>query len=118
MRRIEEIAREIGGPNPFREALPTLRRIMKQLNRMRLDDEFYITPEDWIEETPMFQLGGDQSALPETPGVNPAAFDTAVMNQGADGLTPTEQALLSNEEKGIRLRQRGMAYCEKEEEED
>ena len=30
------------------------------------------------------------------------------MNQGADGLTPTETALLSEEEKGIRLRQRGM----------
>ena len=81
---------------------------MKQLNRINLDGEFYVTPEDWIEETPMFQLGGDQSALPETPGVNPAAFDTAVMNQGADGLTPTETALLSEEEKGIRLRQRGM----------
>jgi hypothetical protein len=56
----------------------------------------------------MFQLGGDQSQAPETPGVNPAAFDTAVMNQGASGLTATETALLSEEEKGIRLRQRGM----------
>ena len=109
IKRFEEISREIGGPNPFKEALPTLRRIMKQLNRINLDGEFYVTPEDWIEETPMFQLGGDQSALPETPGVNPAAFDTAVMQQGASGLTPTETALLSEEEKGIKLRQRGMA---------
>ena len=110
MRRFEEIAREIGGPNPFREALPTLRRIMKQLNRMRLDDEFYITPEDWIDEEPMFQLGGDQSALPQTPGVNPALMSQVLPSTDTmqTGLTPTEQALLSNEEKAIRLRQRGM----------
>jgi len=48
-----------------------------------------------------------QSQL-QTPGVNPAAFDTAVMQQGASGLTATETALLSEEEKGIKLRQRGM----------
>ena len=112
MKRFEEISREIGGPNPFREALPTLRRIMKQLNRMRLDDEFYVTPEDWIDEEPIFQLGGDQSTLPQTPGVNPALVDKTAMLPGLDtmqtGLTPTEQALLSNEEKAIRLRQRGM----------
>ena len=112
MKRFEEISREIGGPNPFREALPTLRRIMKQLNRMRLDDEFYVTPEDWIDEEPIFQLGGDQSTLPQTPGVNPALVDKTAMLPGLDtmqtGLTPTEQALLSDEEKGIRLRQRGM----------
>ena len=101
MKRFEEISREIGGPNPFREALPTLRRIMKQLNRMRLDNEFYITPEDWIDEEPMFQLGGgDQSALP-TPDVNPALMSQVLPSNNTmeTGLTPTEQAFLSNEEK-------------------
>jgi len=110
MRKFEEISREIGGPNPFKEALPTLRRIMKQLNRTRLDDEFYITPEDWIDEEPMFQLGGgDQSALP-TPDVNPALMSQVMPSNNVmeTGLTATEQALLSDEEKGIKLRNRGM----------
>ena len=53
-----------------------------------------------------------QSALPPTPMpaqevVQTAAVQTpGVMNQG---LTPTENALLSEEEKQIRLRQRGLA---------
>ena len=51
---------------------------------------------------------GDQSSL-DTPGINPANFDTAVMNQDASGLTATETALLSPEEQAIRLRQRGQA---------
>ena len=52
-----------------------------------------------------------QSSL-ETPGVNPANFNTATLNQGTvgtTGLTSTEQALLTPEEQAIRLRQRGMA---------
>ena len=50
--------------------------------------------------------------LPETPGVNPAFFNTATMNQGvADntGLTSSEHAFLDDQEKMMRLRQRGMA---------
>jgi hypothetical protein len=109
IKRFEEISREIGGPNPFKEALPTLRRIMKQLNRINLDGEFYVRPEDWIEEKPMFQLGGDQSNL-QTPDVNPALMSQVLPSSNVmeTGLTATEQALLSEEEKGIKLRQRGM----------
>ena len=58
----------------------------------------------------MFQLGGEHSAQPETPGVNPALMTQVMPGQDVmeTGLTPTEQALLSNEEKAIKLRQRGM----------
>ena len=48
----------------------------------------------------------------ETPGVNPAFFNAATMNQGvADntGLTSSEHAFLDDQEKMMRLRQRGMA---------
>ena len=47
----------------------------------------------------------------QTPGVNPALVKQVLpsSNTMETGLTPTEQALLSNEEKGISLRQRGMA---------
>jgi hypothetical protein len=52
------------------------------------------------------------SALPPTPMPSGEVIQTAavqapgLMNQG---LTPTENALLSEEEKQIRLRQRGLA---------
>ena len=50
-----------------------------------------------------------QSQL-QTPGVNPALMAQVLpsANTMETGLTPTEQALLSDEEKGIKLRQRGM----------
>ena len=54
----------------------------------------------------------NKTFLPETPGVNPAFFNTATMNQGvADntGLTSSEHAFLDDQEKMMRLRQRGMA---------
>ena len=52
------------------------------------------------------------TALLETPGVNPAFFNAGIMNQGvADqtGLTSSEHAFLDDQEKMMRLRQRGMA---------
>ena len=48
--------------------------------------------------------------LPQTPAIDPATVQTgtqATLTQ--TGLTPSEQALLSEEEKAIRLRQRGLA---------
>ena len=48
----------------------------------------------------------------ETPGVNPALFNTATMNQGTagqTGLTASEHAFLDEQEKVMRLRQRGIA---------
>ena len=59
---------------------------------------------------PQGQAQAPQTPLPETPGVNPALVKQVLpsSNTMETGLTPTEQALLSNEEKGIRLRQRGM----------
>ena len=48
--------------------------------------------------------------LPQTPAVDPTTVQTgtqATLTQ--TGLTPSEQALLSEEEKAIRLRQRGLA---------
>jgi hypothetical protein len=49
--------------------------------------------------------------LPPTPPVNPEAMKDPMVNTNLmqTGLTQTEQALLSNEEKSIRLRQRGMS---------
>ena len=48
----------------------------------------------------------------QTPGINPASFDKTIMAQGTvdqTGLTSSELAFLDDEEKAMRLRQRGMA---------
>jgi len=50
-----------------------------------------------------------QTPLPPTPGVNPELVAQANQNISQTGLTHTENALLSNSEKAMRLRQRGMA---------
>ena len=52
-----------------------------------------------------------QPTLPTTPTVDPAMIQPTVQQASLTqtGLTPSEQALLSEEEKAIRLRQRGMA---------
>ena len=48
--------------------------------------------------------------LPETPPVDPKLVSQMTnTNVMQTGLTPTEMALLSNEEKVTRLRQRGLA---------
>jgi hypothetical protein len=75
---------------------------------LTLFDEFNINLEDFLPDT----SPEGQSALPPTPMPSPQVIQTTavqapgIMNQG---LTPTENALLSEEEKQIRLRQRGLA---------
>jgi len=56
---------------------------------------------------------GNTAQLPPPPpldtvGVNPASFDNKIMAQNATGLTASEQAFLDDEEKAMRLNQRGM----------
>jgi len=86
--------------------LSLLRSVRNDMKNLSLDGEFDIVSNNFIEAklpTP---------PLPNLPSVNPANFNTEVMNQGAigtTGLTSTEQALLSPEEQAIRLRQRGQA---------
>ena len=50
-----------------------------------------------------------QTPLPPTPGVDAKQFAQATPDISQTGLTHTENALLSNEEKAMRLRQRGQA---------
>ena len=56
-------------------------------------------PADWSSKTP----------LPPTPGVDAKQFAKANQNITPSGLTTTEDAWLSNEEKAMRLRSKGMA---------
>jgi len=76
------------------------------------DFDKYYASGVWMEKAQAAeQPQAAPQAAPQTPPVNANAIkdpmvDANVMNTG---LTPTETALLSEEEKGIRLRQRGIA---------
>jgi len=50
-----------------------------------------------------------QTPLPPTPAVNQQVVAQTPQQAGATGLTYSENALLSNEEKAIKLRQKGLA---------
>ena len=92
----------------IKNMLSLLRSVRKDMQKLRLDGEFDIVANNFIEP----KLPTPTPPLPDTPGVNPANFNKEVMNQGTigtTGLTSTEQALLSPEEQAIRLRQRGQA---------
>ena len=66
---------------------------------------------EYIKEkiSPFSDLYRSQTPLPPTPGASQELVAQATPNISQTGLTQTETALLSNEEKAMRLRQRGMA---------
>ena len=64
----------------------------------------------WMDKLPKQTEKAPKTPLPETPPVDPKLVTQMVnTNVMQTGLTPTEQALLSQEEKAIKLRQRGIA---------
>jgi len=105
-----------------------LKRVIRQLQRDSLDEEFYYDVKKEKEvldlrgslptgietvETPILTSSKPATLpLPNTPAPNPQVVQTAALPaSGAinQGLTATENALLSEEEKQIRLRSRGLA---------
>ena len=91
--------------------LASLRSLRNELRKLDLEDNFDFEIQEFIQpEEPEVQAQAPQGGLPPTPDVNPALVQQTLpsTNVMETGLTPTEQALLSNEEKAIRLRQRGM----------
>ena len=106
---------EKNNTNSMEQALPIIDKMIEAFQNMSLDEPFKFKMSDFgikdIEEGAEEKQPIDplQSNL-QTPGVNPALMSQVLPSSNVmeTGLTPTEQALLSNEEKGIRLRQRGM----------
>jgi len=105
--RFQDIAIEGGQPNPYFGAQGSMRAIEGALKGQNLYQDFQLNLEDFLPDT----APEGQSALPPTPMPAQEVIQTSavqapgVMNQG---LTATENALLSEEEKQIRLRQRGL----------
>jgi DNA-binding ferritin-like protein len=128
--RFREISRNLGTFNVFNTARPVLLRMRRDMNKLRLDGSYqnniepqtfaqgglaytpnleevdqtgidlndYLIPEVQTPPLPLQPMPNAQVIQPQAPG-----------NIMATGLTPVENALLSDEEKQIRLRQRGLA---------
>lgn len=128
--RFREIAKDLGTYDVFKTALPSLLRMRRDMNRLRLDGSYQrnIEPQKFAEGglayTPNLedvdQVGIDLNdylleeietlPLPQTPMPSAQILQPqAPGNITSQGLTPTELALLSPEEQQIRLRQRGLA---------
>jgi len=131
--RFREIARDLGTSDVFISVLPTLKRMELDMNRLRLDGSF-----ERNIQSQNFARGGLASSyepnledeyqeglnlndylieevatapLPITPMPNSQVIlsQASGNNIMATGLTPTESALLTEEEKIMRLKQRGLA---------
>ena len=109
---------EKNGTNSMEEAMPIIQNMIESFQNMDLNKPFKFKMSDFgiknIEEGEGQEqpTGFDpfkQSQL-QTPDINPALMAQVLPSSNVmeTGLTSTEQALLSNEEKAIRLRQRGM----------
>ena len=116
--KIRENARNIGDANPFIEARPILRQIRRDLGMLNLFEDFNLMLDDYLFEDLGLAPAGltGRGSLQQTPSVDPnlvtqgvAGSVTGGENILSTGLTRTETALLSNEEKAMRLRQRGLA---------
>jgi len=98
-------------PNPYYQALPIIIEIINEnRNKDLLGDELKLP-----EEPPILQRPTPQASI-QTPQLNTPQINNQVVAQNStafsptnQGLTPVESALLSEEEKQIRLRQRGLA---------
>jgi len=122
--RFAEIARNLGDTNAYNIARPQLIRMVNDMNRIGLNTKFlfnldgrllkadggevvqgpslnledYLIPEIETPLLPLQPMPSAQVIQPQMP-----------INLTTTGLTPTENALLSEEEKQIRLRSRGLA---------
>jgi len=99
-------ADELGVDNPYLEALQDIVDMQIDFSKLRLDEPFDLRLEDYVAPEIPPQ---SQAPLPQQPMPNPQVVASQVSPSITSmGLTPLEQALLSDEEKAIKLRQRGM----------
>ena len=111
VQKFDEIATDTGLPNPYTEAEPIIEKMYEMFSEKSLNDNsFGFTLEDFMPGAQQQQPGGATDFFSQTPAPNPAVIGQNQQAQltTAQGLTPTELALLSPEEQQIRLRQRGI----------
>ena len=98
--------------DPFQEALPVIIDMIEKMQGADLSKEFPFKPSDFGIDVKGPTQGKDPilDSLGEMPQPNPAIIQTAQItpNVMETGLTPSESALLSEEEKMIVLRNRNL----------
>jgi hypothetical protein len=105
--RFREIARDLGDPDVYRSVRPVLRNMFNDFRKIPLGSSWNITVNNYLQEeiqTPPLAT----QPMPASGVIQTSAIPGTNNNLMASGLTPVENALLSEEEKMIRLRQRGM----------
>jgi len=113
--KFREIANNLGEDNPFTEAAPILRDMASEMKQLSLDEPFSLNLDDFLVEdivTPPLP----ESVTSAMPNDKTITQGQNILNQGMNaqanltqnGLTEIENALLSEEEKQMRLRQRGI----------
>jgi hypothetical protein len=112
-KRFREIARDLGDIDVFKEIKPILRDMSRDLKQLDLEETFDLDLTDYLEEGPSIAESLGLGNIGQTPMPSPQVIQTSALqgsgNMMQNGLTATENALLSEEEKQIRLRQRGLA---------
>ena len=105
----KDLAKKHGIANPLNKNVrKRIKKIIKQLKKQRLNSDYIIKESDWMAALPA--AGTTQVAqtpLPPTPGVDQNLVASMPQINPQTGLTHTENALLSNEEKAIKQRQQG-----------
>ena len=107
--RFREIADNLGIDNPFEIARDTIMDMRSDFRDLDLNEPFSLNLEDYLPseepQTPQIQPQTIQQGEVPMPNTQIVQSTPSITQTG---LTPTENALLSDEEKQIRLRQRGM----------
>jgi hypothetical protein len=107
--RFREIANQTGQPNPWYEAVGTLREMRSKFKSQNLFMPLNLELKNFL---PVSQSTPAPSLPLNTPSPNPNVFaqSQGTTNQPLNnGLTITENAYLSESEKAMRLKQRGLA---------
>jgi len=104
--RFEDLAIKGNIENVYLEAEGAVSAMFDVMRSLSLFDEFNLNLQDFLPDTdPQGQSALPLQPMPSAQVLQPQASGN-IMNTG---LTPVENALLSDEEKQIRLRQRGLA---------
>ena len=107
----KDLAKENNIPNPLNKGVKRrIKKIQKRLKNQKLNSDFIIKTSDYVSALPGQAQPSTMTAGVATPEIDDQQFASAnTQNVLPSGLTHTETALLSNEEKAMRLRQRGQA---------
>ena len=109
---VKELAEDKGIPDIFsREVERMIERMENDMMRLKLNQDFELDIENYLLDTTVETSELITPPLPKNvvdTAVNPAVVNSGQTAQLNDGLTRAENALLSEEEKQIKLRSRGM----------